>query len=174
MSVAFPEGTQHGTVVAFLKRAQGGDLPSGWVFRAPEPSERAILLPDDAFEEPEDMEAFAAEAGYPAHGIDTQTMADVAEVLLRLTGAPGDADYLRAYSYYVEFDAFLPALDAPDPPPYDLILLNMDHEFYNQLGPEREGTRCGTVGCCRGAVALSLFCRRHHFEMVQKRPCPFD
>jgi hypothetical protein len=26
----------------------------------------------------------------------------------------------------------------------------------------------------RGAVELSAFCRRHHFEMIKERACPFD
>ena len=49
-----------------------------------------------------------------------------------------------------------------------------DREFYDRLGPERESTRCRREGCERGTVALSVFCRRHEFENLQQRPCPFD
>jgi len=52
--------------------------------------------------------------------------------------------------------------------------LEQDRVFYDMLGAERQTERCRTDGCTRGAVGLSVFCRRHHFEMVWKRPCPFD
>jgi hypothetical protein len=43
--------------------------------------------------------------------------------------------------------------------------------FYELLGDERADTRCRTPECRRGAVALSVFCRLHHFEAIQNRPC---
>ena len=49
-----------------------------------------------------------------------------------------------------------------------------DRSFYVLLGGERAGTRCETAGCTRGTVAASLLCRVHHFEAVQRKPCPFD
>lgn len=173
MTGEFPVGTVHGTVVEFLELARSGTLPTGWLFRSPRPDPTAVLLPSGAFDEPEEMEAFALAAGYPCHGLDTATLEDVARGLFQLTPTPSEADYLRAYDYYAEFDAFLPALDAPDPPPVDEVLLKMDRDFYELLGRECDGASCRAEGCGRGRVALSVFCRRHHFESVKKRPCPF-
>jgi prepilin-type N-terminal cleavage/methylation domain-containing protein len=48
-----------------------------------------------------------------------------------------------------------------------------DRDFYDLLGVERKGTRCRHVGCTRGTVAMSAFCRRHHYEQVQGHACPF-
>ena len=52
--------------------------------------------------------------------------------------------------------------------------LRMDRDFYDALGAERPNVPCRSAGCPRGAVALSALCRRHHFEQVERRPCPFD
>ena len=49
-----------------------------------------------------------------------------------------------------------------------------DRVFYDQLGPERAGARCRAPNCERGAVALSMLCRVHHFESIQGRACPFS
>jgi hypothetical protein len=50
----------------------------------------------------------------------------------------------------------------------------LDREFYDALGPERPDVPWRSPGCRRGAVALSVMCRRHHFEQVKRRPCRFD
>jgi hypothetical protein len=52
--------------------------------------------------------------------------------------------------------------------------LKQDRAFYDVLGAERPDVPCRADGCSRGAVELSIFCRPHHFEMVQKRRCPFE
>jgi hypothetical protein len=49
-----------------------------------------------------------------------------------------------------------------------------DRDFYDCLGDERPLVPCRAEGCTRGSVPLSVFCRRHHFENVKGRPCPFD
>ena len=46
--------------------------------------------------------------------------------------------------------------------------------FYDMLGAERPAVPCRDAGCHRGAIELSVLCRPHHFEMIHKRPCPFD
>lgn len=48
-----------------------------------------------------------------------------------------------------------------------------DEKFYESLGPETEREMCRHEGCERHAISLSAMCRRHHFEMVRKKPCPF-
>jgi hypothetical protein len=58
--------------------------------------------------------------------------------------------------------------------PDDPIEVRTDREFFQSLGVEREGVRCRHPGCARGAVSMSVLCRRHHFEQVLARACPFD
>jgi hypothetical protein len=48
-----------------------------------------------------------------------------------------------------------------------------DRDFYDSLGAEREDVACRHPGCARGAVSMSVLCKRHHFEQVQGRACPF-
>lgn len=55
----------------------------------------------------------------------------------------------------------------------DAALLQLDREFYDSLGAEREDERCRAPNCGRGAVRASLFCRVHQFENVRGRPSPF-
>jgi hypothetical protein len=49
-----------------------------------------------------------------------------------------------------------------------------DREFYDKLGPEDSTRKCKHEGCHRGVVRFSVLCRRHHFEMIEHRDCPFD
>jgi hypothetical protein len=49
-----------------------------------------------------------------------------------------------------------------------------DRKFYDALGPELPGDVCRADGCGRGCVRFSVFCKRHHFESLRKRACPFD
>jgi hypothetical protein len=52
--------------------------------------------------------------------------------------------------------------------------LASDRQFYDLLGPERASIPCRDAACTRGCVPLSVFCRRHHFESIFGRRCPFD
>jgi hypothetical protein len=52
--------------------------------------------------------------------------------------------------------------------------LELDRKFYDRLGEERVDVPCRADRCERGAVQFSVFCRKHHFESVQKRASPFD
>ena len=65
-------------------------------------------------------------------------------------------------------------LRAADPPPVEDEQLLEDRQFYDCLGPEDVSSPCRKEGCSRGSLLRSVFCRRHHFEMIQKRDCPFD
>ena len=56
----------------------------------------------------------------------------------------------------------------------ETFTLGLDRKFYNQLGPERATVPCRHVGCQKGAISNSVFCRVHHFENVLRRPCPFN
>ncbi len=50
--------------------------------------------------------------------------------------------------------------------------LHDDLAFLEQLGPERPDVPCKINTCTHGAISLSVFCRRHHFEMLEGRECP--
>lgn len=65
-------------------------------------------------------------------------------------------------------------LRAPDPPPVEDPRLRRDREFYEKLGPEDLSRPCRKEGCPRGAILHSVFCRSHHFEMIERRDYPFD
>jgi hypothetical protein len=49
-----------------------------------------------------------------------------------------------------------------------------DREFYNSLGSEDSSRSCKHEGCQRGAILNSVLCKPHHFEMIERRDCPFD
>ena len=80
------------------------------------------------------------------------------------------ADIIR---YYIRFDAWPETLGASDPPPAKDIRRRLDREFCERLGQEDATRLCRHESCSRGAVKLSVFCRRHHFESVRGRPGPF-
>jgi hypothetical protein len=63
---------------------------------------------------------------------------------------------------------------AADPPPVEDPQLRNDRQFYDQLGPEDLSRSCKKDGCQRGAIRNSVLCKRHHFEMMERRDCPFD
>lgn len=52
--------------------------------------------------------------------------------------------------------------------------LAQDRRFYEALGPESSAEPCRIEGCGHRCVRYSVFCRRHHFEDLKKRPCPFE
>jgi hypothetical protein len=62
---------------------------------------------------------------------------------------------------------------AADPPPVEDPQLRRDRQFYEQLGPEDLSRPCKKEGCQRGAIRNSVLCKRHHFEMIERRYCPF-
>lgn len=49
-----------------------------------------------------------------------------------------------------------------------------DWRLYNSLGEEDMLRPCKHEGCKRGAIRFSVLCKRHHFEMLHKRDCPFE
>jgi hypothetical protein len=60
------------------------------------------------------------------------------------------------------------------PPPVEDRQRRLDREFYEKLGPEDLSRPCKKEDCQRGAIPNSVLCKRHHFEMIQRRDCPFD
>jgi len=116
--------------------------------------------------------------GYADKGLretlDTPTIADCVKWADRLVGRADDAVRLESFLYYNRFDAFLPKIGAPVPPSPEEIRRRTDLEFYDKLGPEDSKSRCKHEDCSRGVVRFSVFCKRHHFEMIQHRECPFE
>lgn len=106
--------------------------------------------------------------------LDTQTVTECIQWADRLAGRPDDDVRFESFIYYVRFDAFLPKMGAPDPPPADEIMRKLDLEFYQKLGPEDLSRPCRKEGCGRGTIPNSVLCKRHHFEMIKRRACPFD
>lgn len=106
--------------------------------------------------------------------LDVQTIESVVAWADRLSGTPDDNVRLESFIYYYRFDAFLPRIGAPDPPPMEETLRGLDLEFYDGLGAERGEKPCSEPGCCRGSVRFSVLCRIHHFENVKAKKCPFD
>jgi hypothetical protein len=154
-------------------------LPSGWLY-LPDAGPFALdtpclFLPDSDVEELNErgVPRAAADHGYPVEGLDSDSIGQVVAWAQQLMNPPSDALLLESFAYYLKFDAFLPYVGAPDPPPWKETERAIDREFYESLGSERPGVRCRDQGCSRGAVALSAFCRVHHFEMIRKKPCPF-
>jgi hypothetical protein len=106
--------------------------------------------------------------------VDGPTLHDICQGAQRLQRRPTDETLFEAFRYYSNFDAFLPALGAPDPPPIEEITARLDREFWELLGEERADKPCRREGCTRGSVEMSVLCRVHHFESIKKKPCPFD
>jgi hypothetical protein len=53
------------------------------------------------------------------------------------------------------------------------IILQGDRAFFDLLGEEEPGTTCRAPKCTRGHISHSVHCRVHHFEAIQRKPCPF-
>jgi hypothetical protein len=167
------------TMSEMFVAATRGTLPQGWLYLPDAeltPASACLLITDEAHfrEDDSDPENLGAPFGFPIESLDTDTIEQVCHSAKLFCDQPSDELYLRAFDYYCRFDAFLPAADAPDPPPIDVVREKLDREFYTSLGPERAGSRCRREGCERGAVNMSAFCAKHHFEMIYKRPYLFE
>lgn len=138
----------------------------------------AFLLDPDALErDPETGEpVFPAELAVKQlhETLDGGSVADCVQWADGLTCGPDDTVRLESFLYYYRFDAFLPQIGAPEPPPWEETQRKMDREFYDSLGPEDPSRSCKREGCGKGSVQHSVLCRLHHFEMIQRRACPFE
>lgn len=50
---------------------------------------------------------------------------------------------------------------------------HLDERFWSQLGNEVGPETCWIEGCPRKRIAYSVYCKRHYFEQVRRKPCPF-
>ncbi len=164
-----------------LLRAAGHRLPEGWLYL---PANRNWTLDTDGMvidiDSLTDTEMFDEDTPLVAHSnglistLDAATIEDIHKAARTLQDPPSDDLLLEAFMYYHRFDAFLPSVGAPDPPPAHVVIHNIDRRFYDSLGPEDGSRKCRKDGCQRGVVSLSVLCRVHHFESVRGKPCPFD
>ena len=146
------------TVAEALRAAAKDQLSKGWLFlpggEIAAETKCVIFTNVDVGH----VQLFAARLGFPIYGLDTRFLKIVVEGEEdRAFGAtPSDDDLIRAYRAQLEFEQ------------------KSSVHFYESLGEERADVPCRNPDCRRGAIALSVFCRRHHFESIQQRPCPFD
>lgn len=161
------------TVRQALRDAAGRQLEDGWIYFSASGNPGLDTVCLLVLSSEDDTQSIAEELNYPYEGLDTPTIEDTASAAQQFQAAPSDELLLESFIYYWRFDAWLPEPGAPEPPPWEETKLKLDRDFFDQLGPEREDVPCRAKGCEKGAVDLSVFCRRHHFEMIRKYPCPF-
>ena len=65
------------------------------------------------------------------------------------------------------------AIDSLIHPPSDELNRHTYRDFWEMLGDESGSEVCTTSGCSRFRIALSVKCRKHHYEMVRSHSCPF-
>jgi hypothetical protein len=166
------------TLRKILLRANKG-LEDGWLY-LPENESWSLdtkgkiidvdELPDNEVDDNEEP-LIAKEKGLIST-LDSGTIESIVSFANNIEAEISDALLLESFIYYYDYDAFLPE-SGFKPLPREEHLLKMDRDFYNSLGEEREEIKCKNESCERGAIKGSLFCRIHHFEMINKKPCPF-
>jgi hypothetical protein len=160
-----------------LTQARCNRPPEGWLYlpkdwRGWSAETEADMLNLDG-DDDDQLDAEAAARGYICT-IDSQMLVDVLRAVRDHLNADSFDVWLEALIYYQRFDAFVPSIGAPDPPPWEETQRTHDRAFYDSLGAERPTERCREPRCQRGAVKQSVLCRVHHFQQVQKRPCPLN
>lgn len=156
-----------------LRAAAAGSLDDGWLYfpQSDSPGLDTVCLLVTSDEE--DTQSIANGLGFPFEGLDTPTIEDTANAARQFHEQPSDELLLESFLYYWRFDAWLPEPGAPEPPPWEETKLKLDREFFESLGLERSDVSCKSDGCTKGAIQHSVFCLKHHFEMVKKEQCPF-
>lgn len=127
-------------------------------------------LDDDQVDE-DDEPLIAQEKGLIST-LDSGTIESIAEFAKDLDYEFTDELLFESFLYYYNYDAFLPRPGFKPLPPEKHQRI-MGRDFYDCLGLEREDVRCKNETCERGAIKGSVFCKIHHFEMIQKKACPF-
>jgi hypothetical protein len=156
-------------------------IPKGWLF-LPNVQEwtidtQGIVVDIDSLDESEVNEnemPIVTEEKSLIITLDGGTLKSINVCASQLENPPSDRTLLEAFIYYYRFDAFLPELGAADPPQTEVVIHNIDRQFYNSIGEESLNNKCKQNGCDRGIVNFSVFCRVHHFESIKEKPCPFD
>jgi len=169
------------TLLVDILKDAGESMPEGWLFlpddRQWNLNTKGVMIDIDVLDDSEladdDTPVFAKQNNL-VETIDGGTLTEIYLSAAHLEDPPTDETLLEAFIYYYRFDAFLPEVGAPDPPPTEVVIRNLDREFYNSLGGEDPAKQCKHENCERGTVKFSAFCRVHHFENIEGKPCPFD
>lgn len=162
-----------------LHRARTG-LKGGWLF-LPKAEHWYLDTQGIIIDTTELPESEVDEDGYTTFAkdnallmtLETAMIEDIVSYAGTIEPVPSDELLLESFIYYYEHDAFLPS-PGYQPPSREDAMLKMDRDFYNLLGAERADVQCRHQSCLCGAIKGSVFCRSHHFEMIQKKPCPFS
>jgi hypothetical protein len=169
------------TTIREALRNAASRSPRGWLYL---PSDRKWTLntegiiidtrelSDDERDE-NDEPVLAKERGLTST-LDLPTLEGLYSWAVRLQDPPSDEALFEVFEYYYKFDNVPPSLGAPDPPPAEVVLREIDRSFYESLVDDESGVKCRHEGCGRDKVKLSAFCRVHHFENVMHKACPFD
>jgi len=75
--------------------------------------------------------------------------------------------------YYVECDDPKEWLNSHDNTLIHLKSREEDSTFFNSLGVEMGPEKCAKEECLSLRIKNAIFCRRHHFESIKKKVCPF-
>jgi hypothetical protein len=136
---------------------------------------RCLVVPSDEGDLNErGLSNLAVDRGFSVEGLDSDTIEEIVDGVREFADPPDLELMFEAFMYYLRYDAFLPQRGAPPPPSRDEIIRRLDRKFYDALGDESVDEPCREEGCTRGKIANGVFCRRHHFEMVRRKPCPFE
>ena len=161
----------------FFNSRSRRDLPEGWLYLPAnstwELETEGLFLDWETEEKDEEEVPVIAKNQNLAETVDAATIEQIVDWADRLAERSDDSARLDVFRYYCRFDAFPDGLGAPDPPPAADVRRLLDLKFFDSLGAERAETSCQADGCDRGAIPFSVFCRRHHFEQIKKRRCPF-
>lgn len=161
------------TLRQVLREAASGSLEDAWVYLRESGDVRlgseCLVLGDV-----EESHEYAASLGFPQEGLDSASIEDCVGWAKQQEPTPSDDLLFYAFRYYWLFDAFPAYAWAPDPPPPHEVKHFLALDFYRNLGRERPDVQCRHEGCRNGAIEHSVLCRRHHYEMVKKEPCPFE
>jgi hypothetical protein len=166
------------SLINILKRASNG-LEEGWLY-LPEGQTwnhevEGVIIDIDELKDSEigeDEEPLVAKDKGLVCTLDSATIEDIVLAAQDLKPVLTNELLFESFRYYYDNDAFLPE-PGFKPLPNDELMLKIDRGFYDCLGNERKEVQCRNNVCERGAIEGSVYCKIHHFEMMQKKPCPF-
>lgn len=165
-------------LINILKRACGR-LEQGWLYLPENEGWKfdtlGQIIDVDELEDDEvdeDDEPLIAQENGLISTLDSGTIESIASFAKGLDYEFTDELLFESFLYYYDYDAFLPHPGFKPLPPEE-HQRKMDRDFYDCLGLEREDVQCKNEACQRGAIKGSVFCKIHHFEMIQKKLCPF-
>ncbi|MBM7074677.1 hypothetical protein JQC92_22145 [Shewanella sp. 202IG2-18] len=166
------------TLEEILLRAKDG-LELGWLFL---PKNKlwvrktpAVIIDEDELSESEvndDGDSLFAIENNLESTLDNQTIESIVASADTISSKVSIELLIEAFNYYYKHDAFLPE-SGFKPLEGNEYQRKLDLDFYNLLGQESSTIECVRKECLRGKISGSVFCRVHHFEMVQNKACPF-